>query len=103
MDGLPERAITKSRWSDCDNVAEVRIMRHYQPMNGNKVVALSWWTFAYIIVAGALLTFSAMGDCLQGAEGAACTAKSNSFTEWLLVIEVLAYLILTWAMFFRRR
>ncbi len=72
-------------------------------MNGNKVVVLSWWTFTYILVAGALFAFSALGDCLQGAEGAACRAKSNSFTEWLLIIEVLLYVILTWAIFFRRR
>lgn len=71
-------------------------------MNGNKVIALSWWTFAYIIGAGALFAFSAMGDCLQGAEGAACRAQSNAFTEWLLIVAALFYVIVTWAIFFRR-
>jgi hypothetical protein len=72
-------------------------------MNGNKLIALSWWTFAYVVAAGALFAFSAMGDCLQGAEGAACRAQSNAFTERLLIAEVLAYAVLTWALFFRRR
>ena len=72
-------------------------------MNGKRLVALSWWTFAYIRVAGAVFAFSAGGDCLQGADGAACRAKSGTFTERLLVFEMLSYIILTWAIFFRRR
>lgn len=72
-------------------------------MNGRKVIAVSWWTFAYVIVAGALVTFSAMGDCLQGPAGASCRAQSRAFTNTLLISEVLAYMALTWLMFFRRR
>jgi hypothetical protein len=72
-------------------------------MNGKKVIAITWWTFAYVILAGALFAFSAMGDCLQGPEGAACRAQSSAFTEKLIIIEVLAYLVLTWLLFFRRR
>ena len=72
-------------------------------MTGNKLIALSWWTFAYIIVAGALFAFFAMGDCIQGAEGAACRAQSSASTDRLLIAEVLAYAIFTWAIFFRRR
>jgi hypothetical protein len=72
-------------------------------MNGKKVIALSWWTFGYIIVAAALFAFSAMGDCLQGAAGAACQGQSGHFTEALLALEVFAYVALTWVFFFRRR
>lgn len=38
-----------------------------------------------LIVAGTLFAFSIMGDCFQGAEGAACRAQNNAFTEWLLI------------------
>lgn len=72
-------------------------------MNGNRLVALSWWTFAYMHMVGALFALLAGGECLQGAHGAVCRSKSNLFTEWLLVIEMLSYIILTWAIFFRRR
>ena len=86
-----------------DILAAIRLMRQSQSMNGNKLVALSWWTFAYIIVAGALFAFSTMGDCLHGVEGAACRAQSNVFTEWLLIGAAFFYVIVTWAIFFRRR
>jgi hypothetical protein len=72
-------------------------------MNGKKVIAISWWTFAYVVAAGTLLTFSAIGDCLQGAQGAACRDQSNTVWATLLVALVLAYGLLTWLMFFRRR
>jgi hypothetical protein len=72
-------------------------------MNGKRVIAISWWTFAYVILAGAIFAFSGMGDCLQGAEGAACRAQSNAFTETLIIVEVLTYPVLTWLLFFRRR
>lgn len=78
-------------------------MRQSHSMNGNKLIALFWWTFAYIIVAGALFAFAASGDCLQGADGAACRDQSSAFTDWLLIAEAFAYSILTWAIFFRRR
>jgi hypothetical protein len=72
-------------------------------MNGNRLVALAWWTFAYVILAGVLFGFSAMGDCLQGAAGAACRTKSSAFDTWLLIGLVLTYAIITWSIFFRRR
>ena len=72
-------------------------------MNGNKLIALGWWTFAYVILAGALFTIFAMGDCLQGAEGAACRARSNAFNTWLLFGLVLTYAMIPWSIFFRRR
>ena len=75
-------------------------MRQFQSMNGNKLIALSWWTFVYIIVAGALFTFSAMGDCLQGIDGAACPAQRTALVIWLLIAEAIAYAILTWIIFF---
>lgn len=77
-------------------------MRQSHLMNGNKLIALSWWTFAYIILAGALFAFSASGDCFQGADGAACRHQSSVFSQWLLIGEVLIYGILTWAIFRRR-
>ena len=72
-------------------------------MNGKKLIFVSWWTFAYIIVAGALVAFSAMGDCLQGTEGAACRARSAAFTNALLAAVAFTYFALTWLIFFRRR
>ena len=72
-------------------------------MNGNRLIALAWWTFAYAILAGLLLVFSAMGDCLQGAAGVTCRAKSSAFSNWLLVGLVLTYPVITWSIFFRRR
>lgn len=72
-------------------------------MNGKKLIAFGWWTFAYFIVAAALFTITSMGDCFQGAEGAACRAQSSTFTRWLITSEILTYALLTWAIFFRRR
>ena len=72
-------------------------------MNGKKLIAVSWWTFAYVIFAWAMFAFSASGDCLQGLEGAACRAQSRAFTNTLLIGEVLAYAVFTWLLFFRRR
>ena len=72
-------------------------------MNYKKLIAVCFWTLAYLVLAAALFTFAAMGDCLQGTEGAACRAQSNAFINMLLVIELLAYPILTWLLFFRRR
>lgn len=72
-------------------------------MNGKKRIAVSWWTFAYVILAAALLAFSALGDCLQGPEGAACRAHSPAFTNTVLIVEVVVYAVLTWVLFFRRR
>jgi hypothetical protein len=101
MVGLPQQ-IHESGLSGYDNIADVSLMRQSQSMNGNKLIALSWWTFAYVIVAGALFAFSASGDCLQGADGAACRHQSSAFTQWLLIGEVLIYGLLTWAIFRRR-
>jgi hypothetical protein len=72
-------------------------------MNGKKLIAVSWWTFAYVILAWALFSFSALGDCLQGPEGAACRAQGGTFTDTLLLVEVFVYAALTWVLFFRRR
>ena len=72
-------------------------------MSGKKLIAASWWTFGYIVFAWALFTFTALGDCLQGSEGAACREHGNTFNNVLLLIEVLAYFALTWLLFFRRR
>lgn len=72
-------------------------------MNGKKLIAISWWTFGYVIFAGALLAFSAMGDCLQGPDGAACRAQSRAATNALLIGEMLVYIVLTWVIFYRRR
>ena len=72
-------------------------------MTGKKLIILSWWTFAYVLLAGALYAFSALGDCLQGADGAACRAQSEAFSTALLVGALLAYVLLTWLIFFRRR
>lgn len=71
-------------------------------MSGGKFIAISWWTFAYVVGAGALLAFASMGDCLQGSEGAACREQSSTMTNALLLIELLAYVVLTWLLFFRR-
>jgi hypothetical protein len=71
-------------------------------MNGNKLIALCWWTFAYMIVAGALFAFSASGDCLQCADGDACRNQSSAFTHWLLIAEMLTYGLVTWVIFRRR-
>lgn len=47
-------------------------MRQFQTlMNGRKLVALSCWTFAYLLLTAILLGFATMGDCFTGAEGAA--------------------------------
>jgi hypothetical protein len=72
-------------------------------VNGNRLIAICWWTFAYVLAAGAVFALFAAGDCLQGAEGAACRDQNNSLTSWLVVSEVLAYPILTWLIFIRSR
>jgi hypothetical protein len=78
-------------------------MRQVRPMKAKKLIALSWWTFGYVIVAGALFAFAAMGDCPEGPEGSLCRARSNQITDVLLVTELFAYLALTWLLFCRRR
>ena len=72
-------------------------------MRGNKLIALSWWTFAYLIGALALFAFSSMGDCLQGSEGAACRTQSKTFSNGLILVACVVYAALTWLMCFRRR
>ncbi|MCW2365019.1 hypothetical protein M2341_000466 [Sphingobium sp. B7D2B] len=72
-------------------------------MTGKKLISVSWWTFVYLLLAGALFAFSAMGDCLQGADGAACRSHREAFSSALLVGELLAYILLTWLVFFRRQ
>ena len=78
-------------------------MRQLGRVNGKKVIAFSWWTFGYIVVAATLLMLSAIGDCLQNEEGAACRASSRQFQDGLLVSLAIAYVFLTWLLFFRRR
>lgn len=70
-------------------------------MNAKKLIAISWWTFAYALMAGTLFAFSSLGDCFQS--DAECRAQSSRFTDALLLSEVIAYAILTWLIFFRRR
>ena len=84
-------------------LADVCDIRQFHVMNGNKLILLSWWTFAYLIGAWALVTFSSMGDCLQGAEGVKCNAQSQTFTNTLIFGVCAAYALLTWIMFFRQR
>lgn len=72
-------------------------------VSGKKLIAVSWWTFAYVVFAGTLFVFSAMGDCLQGSEGSACRHQSGMLSNAVLLIEVVAYIALTWLLFFRRR
>jgi len=72
-------------------------------MNGKKVIALSWWTFGYVIVAATLFMLTSMSDCLQGAEGAACRVLGRQVQDGLLATLVIAYALLTWVLFFRRR
>ena len=79
-------------------------MRQFQTlMNGRKLVALSCWTFAYLLLAAILLGFATMGDCFTGAEGAACREQSGRATTIFLIVAAFAYFPLTWLMFFRRR
>jgi len=72
-------------------------------MNGNKLTALGWWTFANLIAAATLFTFPAMGPCFQGVEGAVCRAQSSAFTKWLPISEVLAYTFSLNRFYFRCR
>jgi len=72
-------------------------------MNGRKVIAFSWWTFGYVMVAATLFTLAAMADCLQGVEGAACRVQSRQLQDGLFVTFAIAYVLLTWMLFFRRR
>jgi Na+/H+ antiporter NhaC len=72
-------------------------------MNGKKLIAVSWWAFAYIILAAALFSFSALGDCLRGSDGAVCRERSKTVTNSIGLVLVIAYGLLTWLMFFRRR
>ena len=72
-------------------------------MTGDRLIAFGWWTFTYVVLAGVVLTFSVMGDCLPGAAGAACRAQSSAFSSWLLVGLVLSYPVITWCFFFSRR
>jgi len=44
-----------------------------------------------------------MGDCLQGSDGADCRSQREAFSTALLGGELLAYVLLTWLIFFRRR
>ena len=78
-------------------------MRQLAGMNGRKAIALGWWTFGYALVVVTLLMLSSMADCLQGAEGAACRVLSRQIQDGLLVILAIAYALLTWLLFFRRR
>ena len=72
-------------------------------MNGRKAIALAWWTLGYALVAATLLMLAAMPDCLQGPEGAECRTLSRQVQDGLLVALAVAYVLLTWALFFRRR
>ena len=77
-------------------------MRHLALVTGKKIIAVSWWTFASLLLAGGVFAFSAMGDSPQSAEGPACMASANAFTNMMLVAELLTYVTLTWLIFFRR-
>ncbi len=72
-------------------------------MNGRKALALAVWTFGYILVAGILLIITAMPDCSSGAESAHCRALAHQVQQGTAVALALAYVLLTWVLFFRRR
>jgi hypothetical protein len=72
-------------------------------VSGKKLIAVAWWTLAYVVLAWTLFAFTAMGDCLQGSAGAACREQSNTFSNGLLLVEAVTYVALTWLFFFRRR
>jgi len=72
-------------------------------MNGKKVIAFSWWTCGYVIVAATLFMLAGLAACLPGAEGAACRIQSRQLQDALLVALALGYVLLTWMLFFRRR
>ena len=78
-------------------------MRQLDPMNGKKVIALGLWTAGYLLVAATLFLLSSAPDCPQGAEGAACKALSRQVQNGILIVLATAYLLLTWALFLRRR
>ena len=53
---------TRDNWASAfDPIADIPLLRQIGRMTGKKIIALSWWTFAYILLAGALFGFSAMG------------------------------------------
>ncbi|NBW76553.1 MAG: hypothetical protein EBR34_12255 [Sphingomonadaceae bacterium] len=90
-------------WPWSDDIADIQIMRHISLVTGKKIIAVSWWTFAYLLLAGGVFALSSMGDCTQNAGSPACTASSNTFTNTVLAAELLTYFALTWLIFFRRR
>ena len=72
-------------------------------MNGKRAIALGCWTFGYLMVGGTLFLLSSAPDCVRGAEGAACRDFARQVQGGMLVVLAIAYIILTWGLFFRRR
>lgn len=84
-------------------IADVPVVRQLVRMNGRKAIALCWWTFGYLLIAATLFLLSSAPDCLPGAEGAACRALGRQVQIGILVALAIAYVVLTWGLFFRRR
>ncbi|WP_169053427.1 hypothetical protein [Alteraurantiacibacter aquimixticola] len=56
-------------------------------MNGGKLIAASWFTFAVTVIFGALWAFSNMGDCQRGFD---CQRSA-----WIDIV-IVALAVVTW-------
>lgn len=67
------------------------------------MMAMALWTFVYLVAALLFFGLTMMGDCSSGPAGATCEARRNVISNAVLALEGVAYMILTWLIFFRRR
>lgn len=72
-------------------------------MKGRQALALGVWTCGYLLVAGTLFLLSTMPDCPQGTEGAGCRTLAYQVQQGVALVLAIAYVLLTWVLFVRRR
>lgn len=72
-------------------------------MKGRNFASLGVWTIGYLLVAVTLFLLSADSQCPRGPEGAACGQLSGQIQLGIAVVLTIAYVLITWTLFFRRR
>jgi hypothetical protein len=67
-----------------------------------RALLLTSWTAGFVALWFFLFIAFMLGTCGPSADEAACIAQKEATPEFFLIGGPLAYLLLTWLMFFRR-
>jgi hypothetical protein len=67
-----------------------------------RIMAIAFWTFGYMIVAAMLFGFINMGGSSCAADRA-CEKSRSDASNFVLGVESVGYVGMTWLIFFRRR